>query len=87
MFLKGIFWGIVYGVTPAYIADSVPDDARGKAIGTYRTFLDLGGLIGPLVLSTLVDTVGYPHGYGYAFNFSSILILLCMIFVLKLRES
>jgi MFS family permease len=87
MFLKGIFWGIVYGVTPAYIADSVSDDARGMAIGIYRTFLDLGGLAGPIILSTLVDSVGYPQGYGYAFNFSSILILLCMIFVLKLKET
>ena len=28
MFLKGIFWGIVYGVIPAYIADAVPDEVR-----------------------------------------------------------
>ena len=43
MFLNGMFWGIVYGVIPAFIADAVPDEVRGIGIGTFRTFMDLGG--------------------------------------------
>ena len=63
MFLNGIFWGIVYGVVPAYIADSVPDEVRGIGIGTFRTFMDMGGLVGPMVMSTIAESLGGAQGY------------------------
>ncbi len=69
MFFKGIFWGIVYGVVPAYIADSVPDELRGIGIGTFRTFMDLGGLIGPMVMTSIVAGYGGSQGYVYSFYF------------------
>jgi len=69
MFFKGIFWGIVYGVVPAYIADSVPDEVRGIGIGTFRTFMDLGGLIGPMVMTSIVAGFGASQGYVYSFYF------------------
>ena len=69
MFLKGIFWGIVYGVVPAYIADAVPDEVRGIGIGTFRTFMDLGGLVGPMVMTSIVARFGGAQGYVYSFYF------------------
>ncbi len=69
MFFKGIFWGIVYGVVPAYIADSVPDEVRGIGIGTFRTFMDLGGLVGPMVMTSIVTGFGGSQGYVYSFYF------------------
>lgn len=69
MFFKGIFWGIVYGVVPAYIADSVPDEVRGIGIGTFRTFMDLGGLMGPMVMTSIVVGLGGSQGYVYSFYF------------------
>lgn len=69
MFFKGIFWGIVYGVVPAYIADSVPDEVRGIGIGTFRTFMDLGGLVGPMVMTSIVAGFGGSQGYVYTFYF------------------
>jgi len=69
MFLKGIFWGIVYGVVPAYIADAVPDEVRGIGIGTFRTFMDLGGLVGPMVMTSIVAGFGGSQGYVYSFYF------------------
>jgi MFS family permease len=86
MLLKGIFWGILYGVTPAYIADAVPDSVRGKAIGTYRTFMDLGGLVGPILMTTIVDFVGVPRGYNLAFAFSAGLIIISFALIFKLRD-
>ncbi len=69
MFFKGIFWGIVYGVVPAYIADAVPDEVRGIGIGTFRTFMDLGGLVGPMVMTSIVAGFGGAQGYVYSFYF------------------
>ena len=60
MFLNGFFWGIVYGVTPAFIADSVPGESRGMAIGTYRTFFDFGGVVGPIILLSLYSPSSVP---------------------------
>jgi MFS family permease len=87
MLLKGIFWGILYGVTPAYIADTVPDSVRGKAIGTFRTFMDLGGVIGPILMTTLVQNIGVPKGYNQAFTFSAGLIIISFALVFKLRDT
>ncbi len=69
MFFKGIFWGIVYGVVPAYIADAVPDEVRGIGIGTFRTFMDLGGLVGPMVMTSIVAGFGGTQGFVYSFYF------------------
>jgi MFS family permease len=69
MFFKGVFWGIVYGVVPAYIADAVPDEVRGIGIGTFRTFMDLGGLVGPMVMTSIVIGYGGSQGYVYSFYF------------------
>ena len=86
MFMKGIFWGVVYGVIPAFIADAVPDVVRGKAIGTFRTFMDMGGLMGPIVMSTFVELVGAPLGYMYSFYLGVGIIVVCLGMVLRLRE-
>jgi MFS family permease len=86
MFMKGVFWGVVYGVIPAFIADAVPDVVRGKAIGTFRTFMDMGGLVGPIVMSTFVELVGVPLGYMYSFYLGVGIIVVCLGMVLRLRD-
>lgn len=86
MFMRGIFWGVVYGVIPAFIADAVPDVIRGKAIGTFRTFMDMGGLVGPIVMSTFVGLVGAPLGYIYSFYLGVGITAVCLVMVLRLRE-
>jgi MFS family permease len=87
MFMRGIFWGVVYSVIPAFIADAVPDVVRGKAIGTFRTFMDMGGMIGPMVMSTFVEFVGPPLGYIYGFYLGICITAVCLGMVLRLREA
>jgi DHA1 family multidrug resistance protein-like MFS transporter len=87
MLLKGIFWGVVYGVAPAYIADAVPSEVRGIGIGTFRTFMDMGGLIGPVVMSTIVETIGGTQGYIYSFYFGTIMILGLIGLTTTLKEA
>ena len=48
------------GPTPAaYVADVAPAAGRGPAVGIYRTFGDLAGIVGPVLLGWLVDNAGY----------------------------
>jgi len=86
MFLQGVFWGIVYSVIPAFIADAVPDQVRGTGIGTYRTFMDMGGLVGPIIMSNLVNYLGYPQGYLYSFYVGSAILLGCLALIVGLKE-
>jgi len=86
MFLNGFFWGIVYGVTPAFIADSVSGEQRGMAIGFYRTFFDFGGVVGPIFFSGVLTFVGVPFGYVAAFYVGAAMLALNLLLVLQLRE-
>ncbi len=86
MFLNGFFWGIVYGVTPAFIADSVPGESRGMAIGTYRTFFDFGGVVGPLFFSGVLTLAGVPFGYIAAFYVGAAMLVINLLLVLQLKE-
>jgi MFS family permease len=87
MFMKGIFWGVVYGVAPAYIADAVPNEVRGIGIGTFRTFMDMGGLIGPVAMSTIVEAIGGTTGYIYSFYFSVMMVLGLIALTMTLKDT
>ncbi|MDX6227820.1 MAG: hypothetical protein QOI76_1210 [Frankiales bacterium] len=48
------------GPTPAaYLVDVTPSYARGTVTGVYRTFGDLGGIAGPLLLGVLAESLGF----------------------------
>lgn len=87
MLLKGVFWGIVYGVVPAYIADAVPDEVRGIGIGTFRTFMDMGGLVGPVIMTSIVAAFGGVQGYVYSFYFGVITILALVGLTMTLQDT
>jgi MFS family permease len=86
MFFNGIFWGVVYGVAPAYIADAVPSEVRGIGIGTFRTFMDMGGLIGPIIMSKLAETVGGTQGIKYTFYSGAIMLAGLIVLTSTIRE-
>jgi MFS family permease len=78
MILQGFAWGSVYSVTPVLVVDAVPSQLRGLAVGMYRTFFDLGGLIGPIFMSALAGSSGFiPSFYVGAFiSLSNIILIL-----------
>lgn len=86
MFTNGFFWGIVYGVTPAFIADSASPERRGMAIGTFRTFFDFGGVVGPLVYSGVFSIFGGAFGYQVVFYFGAASLLLNLLLASRLEE-
>lgn len=75
MFLLAvILYGIASGfggpAPAAYVADIVPRHAYGLAMGTVRTFGDLGFVVAPMVLGWLSDL----HSYDLALWFNALLM-------------
>jgi len=59
LLISGLVSGIGEGLTMttllALLTDIVPQAARGGAVGLYRTFMDVGGFLGPLVFMIAYD--------------------------------
>jgi len=63
--LVGYWHGFASGVELNSMMTSisivVPTSLRGTGVGIYRTFMDLGSIIGPIGLTALLAAVGYPN--------------------------
>jgi MFS family permease len=74
----------ISGPTPsAYVADIIPRESYGTAMGTYRAISDLGFVIGPVLLGWLADVKGFS--FSLLFN-SLFLLLIVLIFQLRAKE-
>jgi MFS family permease len=60
--LYGVGSGIGNSAPAVQIADAVDARQRGLAFGIFRTFSDLGQVIGPLVMGLLAATAGLVWG-------------------------
>lgn len=60
--LYGVGSGIGNSAPAVQIADAVDESRRGLAFGIFRTFSDLGQVIGPLVMGLLAATAGLVWG-------------------------
>jgi MFS family permease len=74
----------ISGPTPsAYVADIIPRENYGTAMGTYRAISDFGFAIGPVLLGWLADI----KGFRFALLFNSLfLFLIVLIFQLRAKE-
>jgi MFS family permease len=72
-FIDGFGEGLVFTGLIVLLSDMVPSSTRGMAIGIYRTFMDVGGFIGPLILMA----VYLGTGSHVAFLLSAALCVLC----------
>jgi MFS transporter, DHA1 family, multidrug resistance protein len=60
--IYGVGAGVGNSVPAVHIANAVAPERRGMALGVFRTFSDLGQIIGPLVMGVLAGTVGLVWG-------------------------
>jgi MFS-type transporter involved in bile tolerance (Atg22 family) len=73
------------GSTPAaYLADVVMPGVRGTSVGVYRTFGDVGTVLGPVVLG--IATESWGHG-GAALVLAAVVLLTTAAFAVLSRES
>lgn len=57
--LEGASWAALGATVPAFIADIVPAEDRGWAMGIYERTWSVGWIIGPLLGGFLADTIGF----------------------------
>jgi MFS family permease len=61
--VEGVAWGALGASAIAMIADSVPVERRGKAMGIYNSTLNLGWIIGPLAGGFLSEHIGFRYTF------------------------
>ncbi|MBS7638374.1 MFS transporter [Candidatus Bathyarchaeota archaeon] len=82
MFALGMTTGAIWIVSPVIAGESVPEPLRGVAIGTYRTSFDLGSVLGPIIMSSIMR----DYGISTCFYISSALLLANLAPALKIKE-
>lgn len=83
IFVLGISTGAIWIVSPVLVAESVEPAQRGAAIGTYRTFFDLGSILGPIVMAWVFEAYGMlPCLY-----LASALLLVNLVPAMRLGEN
>ncbi|MCH8949639.1 MAG: MFS transporter [Chloroflexi bacterium] len=63
--------GISGPAPAAYAADVIPAEARGMGMGLFRTYSDIGFVVGPLLLGWIADATG---GFGWPLAFNAALM-------------
>ncbi len=83
LFLMGVTTGALWIICPVIAAEAVDPSYRGAAVGTYRTFFDLGSILGPILMIAVVDI----YGNGVSLYLSALLLFLTFLPSLALREA
>lgn len=81
--IMGVGIGLSGSTPSAYVADIVPRESYGTAMGTYRAISDLGFVIGPVFLGWLADIDGLRSALWFNGLF---LVLIILIFQLCAKE-
>jgi MFS transporter, DHA1 family, multidrug resistance protein len=81
--VMAIATGVAGPAPAAYVADIAPPQARGLAMGLYRSAGDFGFVVGPPLLGALADATSFGWGLGA----NAILIGAASLFFLSARET
>ena len=81
--ILGITTGAIWIICPVLAAEAVDPSLRGAAIGVYRTFFDLGSILGPLVMTWVFSI----YGITLCFYLSGALLVLNLLSSLSLKET
>jgi len=79
----GFTSGAIWIVGPVISAEAVDSSQRGAAIGAYRTFFDLGSVIGPILMTAVMS--GY--GVKYCFYIAAALLLVNVPLTYMIEET
>lgn len=87
MVIEGMGWGALGTSANAMIADLVPPERRGIALGLYNTAWNLGWIIGPVTGGFLSDLLGFRKTFLLAALFILLGLLLGAFLLPKGRPS
>jgi MFS family permease len=80
--LLGITTGAIWIVCPVLAAEAVEPSQRGAAIGTYRTFFDLGSVLGPIMTTAIMG----EYGISACFYMAAALLIINILPSMRIRE-
>ena len=83
LFCIGITTGAIWIVCPVIAAEAVEPENRGAAIGTYRTFFDLGSIFGPILMTYVMGV----YGTTMCFYIAAVLLAVAFVPCLKVEET
>ncbi len=83
LFIIGITTGAIWIVCPVMAAEAVEPENRGAAIGTYRTFFDLGSIFGPIIMMYVAGI----YGTSSTFFLAAALLAVAFVPCLKITET
>lgn len=93
--LRRVGFNSLFPALRALRADIVPEEARGKLFGLYRTFYDIGDIVGPVMATYLYDLYRFETlkiggfmlpGYGVPFFLNAAIGLFTIIMLLAFVE-
>jgi MFS family permease len=89
-FMTGLGVGGVFGLAVALVADSLPDQARSKALGTLQALSALGNITAASISIGLgkLEGTSIPSGkaWKYMFLIGALPALLCVFIQIRLKE-
>ncbi|MCU1446987.1 MFS transporter [Cryobacterium sp.] len=84
MLAFGLATSIGGPVPAAYVAEIAAGSRRGPAIGIYRTFGDLAGIVGPIVIGLVIHLFGFTVAIVVS---SVVAFIAALVFALLARET
>ncbi|KKU72063.1 MAG: Transporter, major facilitator family [Parcubacteria group bacterium GW2011_GWA2_47_26] len=85
--LYGLFFALTEGSGRAFIADLVPQGARGSAYAIFHTIVGLGVIIGGYGLGRIWDTISPAAAFRFASLGSTLGFLVLLILLIKTRKT
>ena len=82
--MEGVAWAALGATAVASIADIVPSERRGEAIGAYNTTWYLGWVVGPVMGGLIAENLGFKSLFMIC---SSILLLGSLLTATLLKQS
>jgi MFS family permease len=83
--IYGLAAGVGNPVPAVYIANAVEAEAQGLGLGAFRTFNDIGLIIGPLVMGWTIERAGASS--GVLFNAALVTLIAIAFYFLASRPS
>lgn len=64
--LEGVGSGFTFTSLIVYMSDLVPSSLRGGAVGLFRTFMDVGGVLGPVIFMLIYGNISAHASFWFA---------------------
>lgn len=80
--VEGLGAGFIHVTLPALMSEQITPEYVGGALGLYRTFSDIGAVIGPILIMVIWSTFNVHAG----FYFGAVLSLVSLLALLASRE-